>query len=232
MTAEEPFPVANPDRPQAACALLLDTSQSMTGERLEGLNRGLTAYREYLANDPEARQIVETSIITFGDTAQVVHPFSAVDEMPNVELSASGATAMGAALDLGIQTIEARKKYYKEQGIDYYRPFLVLITDGAPTDINPANIGEYRTKLREGAKNKKFNPLFFGTKGADFRKLKDLLGDNGNVVGLDEARFEEFFKWLSSSLSEVKDSKPGEAVQFEDPTEKTEGNPNPFAFEV
>jgi uncharacterized protein YegL len=232
MTVEETFPVANPDRPQAACALVLDTSKSMQGERMEALARGLTAYRDFLAGDTEARQIVETSIITFGDQAQVVHPFSNVEEMPNLELTAAGATSMGAAIDLGIQTIEGRKKYYKEQGVDYYRPFLVVITDGAPTDIHPGNIAQYRAKLQEGAKQKKFHTLFFGTEGADFRKLKDLLGDGGHVAGIDGARFEEFFKWLSTSLSEIKDSKPGEEVHFEDPTQKTPENPNPFAFEV
>jgi uncharacterized protein YegL len=231
-TVDEVFPVANPDRPQAACALLLDTSQSMEGARMDALRDGLSAYRTFLAGDEEARQIVETCVVTFGDSAEVVHPFSGVDDMPEIELRASGATAMGAAIDIGIEQIEERKQYYKEQGIDYYRPFLVLITDGAPTDINAQNIAAYRTRIEEGVKAKKFNPLFFGTKGTDFRKLKEIAGTAGHVTGIDGARFEEFFRRLSSSLSEVKDSKPGDEVHFEDPTRKTDENPNPFAFEV
>lgn len=231
-TADEIFPVAHPDRPQAACALLLDTSQSMEGTRLDALRDGLAAYRGFLADDEEARQIVETCVITFGDSADVVHPFSSVDDMPEVTLRAAGATSMGAAIDLGIQQIEDRKQYYKEQGIDYYRPFLVLITDGAPTDITADNLDEYRTKLEAGVQEKRFNPLFFGTEGSDFRKLKEIAGSSGPVTGIDGARFEEFFQWLSSSLSEVKDSKPGEEISFADPTASTDDHPNPFAFTV
>lgn len=231
-TVDEIFPVAHPDRPQAACALLLDTSQSMEGARLDSLRQGLASYREFLSEDDEAQQIVETCVITFGDSAEVVHPFSGVADMPEIDLRAAGATAMGAALDLGIQQVEDRKQYYKEQGIDYYRPFLVIITDGAPTDINADNIDDYRTRLEEGAKAKRFNPLFFGTEGSDFRKLKEIAGSAGPVTGIDGARFDEFFRWLSSSLSEVQDSKPGEEISFDDPTEETEENPNPFAFTV
>jgi uncharacterized protein YegL len=230
---EEIFPVANPDRPQAACALLLDTSRSMRGEKIRGLEAGVKAYREYLSKDPLAKDTVETCVITFDDEARVVHSFSGIDAMPEVELHAKGWTAMGAAIDTAIQQIEERKAYYKGEGVDYYRPFMVVITDGGPTDMKTkAKLEEYAKKIQDGAKAKKFYPLFFGTKSADFDKLKELVGPTGAVAGIDGVRFEEFFQWLSRSVSGLHDSKPGDTIQLEDPTKLTESNPNPFAFEV
>ncbi len=227
------FPVANPDKPQAACALLLDTSRSMRGAPIRALEQGLQTYRDFLAKDAEAKLIVETCIISFSDEAKVVHPFSSVDEIPDVELTAGGWTSLGAAIDLGIEQIEERKRFYKEEGVDYYRPFLVLITDGAPTDLkSQAAFNACKAKIQDGAKERKFIPLFFGTNSASFDKLKELVGDAGTVSGIDGARFEDFFRWLSKSVSGLKDSKPGETVAFEDPTKKTADNPNPFAFEV
>ena len=229
----ELYPVAHPDRPQAACALLLDTSRSMRGEKIRGLEAGVKAYREYLAKDPLAKDTVETAVITFSTEANVAHTFSNVEQMPEIELKAQGWTAMGAAIDKGIQLIEERKQYYKEEGVDYYRPFLVLITDGGPTDMKSKDkLAEYAQKIQEGAKSKKFYPLFFGTKNADFDKLKQIVGPTGAVVGIDEVRFEEVFQWLSRSVSGLKDSQPGETIQLEDPTKLTASNPNPFAFEV
>ncbi len=233
MPPEEIFPVANPDKPQAACALLLDTSRSMQGEPIRALEKGLKAYREFLANDPEAKLIVETCIITFSDEATVVQPFSGVDQLPDVELEAGGWTSMGAAVDLAIEQIDQRKQHYKDEGIDYYRPFLVVITDGGPTDLRGKRRFEAcAAQIKEGAEERKFIPLFFGTKNANFDKLKRLAGDAGRVTGIDGARFDEFFQWLSKSVSGIKESKPGDVVEFEDPTRQTEENPNPFAFEV
>jgi uncharacterized protein YegL len=227
------FPIANPDKPQAACVLLLDTSRSMRGAPIRALQEGLEAYRDYLANDPEAKLIVETCVISFSDEAKVVHPFSSVESLPKIELEAGGWTSLGAAIDLGIQQIEERKAFYKEEGVDYYRPFLVLITDGAPTDLKgQARFEECAAKLQQGAKDRKFIPLLFGTGNANFDKLKQLAGEHGVVAGIDGARFEEFFQWLSKSVSGLKDSKPGEVVTFADPTLPTAETPNPFAFEV
>jgi uncharacterized protein YegL len=227
------YPVAHPDRPQAACALLLDTSRSMRGEKIRGLEAGVRAYRDYLAKDPLAKDTVETAVVTFSTDANVAHTFSNVDQMPEVSLKAEGWTAMGAAIDKGIALIEERKAHYREEGVDYYRPFLVLITDGGPTDIKgKQKLAEYAQKIQDGAKSKKFYPLFFGTKNADFDKLKQLVGPTGAVVGIDEVRFEEVFQWLSRSVSGLKDSLPGDQIQLEDPTKMTTSNPNPFAFEV
>lgn len=232
-TEQVEFPVANPDKPQAACVLLLDTSRSMRGAPIRALEEGLQAYRSYLTKDAEAKLIVETCVITFSDEAKVVHPFSSVESIPDVKLEAGGWTAMGAAIELGMQQIEERKQFYKDEGVDYYRPFLVLITDGAPTDLkSKGRFDEVKTRLQEGAKDRRFVPLFFGTSNANFEKLKELVGDAGTVAGIDGARFEEFFQWLSKSVSGLKDSKPGDIVEFQDPTRPTQETPNPFAFEV
>lgn len=233
--SEQPnaFPVANPDKPQAACVLLLDTSRSMRGAALRALQDGLKAYREHIASDPDARLIVETCVIAFSDEAKVVHPFSSIEEMPDLDLKAGGWTSMGAAIDLGIQQIEERKAFYRDEGVDYYRPFLVLLTDGGPTDLKgEARFAACAQKLQQGARDKKFIPLLFGTGNANFTKLKALAGETGVVAGVDGARFGEFFTWLSKSVSGLKDSRPGETVAFQDPTVATPEAPNPFAFEV
>ena len=41
---------------------------------------------------------------------------------------------MGEALDLGLDQLTARKQSYKTAGLEYFRPWLFVITDGAPTD--------------------------------------------------------------------------------------------------
>src|SRR5438046_7942748 len=71
----------NPE-PRCPCVLLLDTSRSMAGPRIEALNEGLQVFRQELLKDLLARQRVEIAIVTFGGTPEevrVVQNFVTVD---------------------------------------------------------------------------------------------------------------------------------------------------------
>jgi uncharacterized protein YegL len=41
---------------------------------------------------------------------------------------------MGAGIEKALDMIEARNAIYRASGVAYYRPWLLIITDGAPTD--------------------------------------------------------------------------------------------------
>ncbi len=46
---------------------------------------------------------------------------------------------MNQGVELALNLLEKRKEEYKKAGVDYYQPWLVIMTDGAPTDdISPA----------------------------------------------------------------------------------------------
>jgi uncharacterized protein YegL len=124
----------NPD-PRAPCLLLLDTSASMSGEPLRALNEGLqTFHRDVLADDLAKRR-VEVAIVTFGHGGtQIAQDFVTVDEWTPPLLKAGGSTPLGEALETGLTLLRSRKDLYKRAGLQYYRPWVFLITDGEPTD--------------------------------------------------------------------------------------------------
>jgi uncharacterized protein YegL len=201
----------NPD-PRAPCVLLLDVSGSMRGEPIKQLNEGVVTFKDELTADSLAAKRVEVAIVTFGGGVQTACDFTTVENFRPPTLTAGGETPMGAALQRGIEMVRMRKDVYKANGVGYFRPWMFLITDGGPTDPWQAAA----TQIRQGDAAKAFSFFAVGVEGANFEILKQI--SPGDPLKLKELRFRDLFRWLSTSLSSVSRSNPGQNVQLTDPT--------------
>jgi uncharacterized protein YegL len=203
----------NPD-PRAPCILLLDVSGSMAGEPIDELNAGLKAFRAAIEKDVLARRRVEPLVVTFGSDVQVLSSFTTADNFVVPHLTANGVTNMSAAILKSLELLEERKREYKEAGIVYYRPWILLISDGEPTDVD--HFPTARRALLAAQKEKKVTTVLIGVQDANMDVLKSLCGGLAPVK-LHGLRFEELFRWLSASMARVSQSKTGENIQIENP---------------
>ncbi len=204
----------NPE-PRCPCVLLLDTSGSMGGEPIRELNAGLATFKEELSADTLAMKRVVVAIITFGPVNIATEFHTAMNFHPPV-LDAGGDTPMGAAIKRGIALVRERKDFYKEKGIAYYRPWIFLITDGAPTD-------EWQSAaatVREGETAKSFAFFAVGVQNADMNILRQIsVREPLKLKGLE---FRKLFKWLSDSMGQVSHSVLGTSVPISPPQGWTE----------
>lgn len=201
----------NPE-PRVPCVLVLDVSASMSGEPVRELNEGLALYRDDLAADALASKRVDVAIVTFGGLVRTASDFSTADQFSPPHLTATGETPLGAAVQQAIDMIHERKQVYRGNGIAYYRPWIFLITDGAPTD-------EWRhaaQRIHEGESSKAFSFFAVGVEGANFEVLKQL--SRREPLKLRGLKFRELFQWLSNSQQSVSRSTPGEEVPLQNPT--------------
>ncbi len=200
----------NPE-PRCPCVLLLDTSGSMSGMKIRELNSGLQTFAEELLSDTMAVKRVEVGIVTFGPV-QTLQQFVTADAFQPPTLVASGDTPMGAAILTAVNLVSERKAAYKASGIGYYRPWLLLITDGSPTD----DVTAAAATIREGETSKSLMFFAVGVEGADMNRLAQI--SIRQPLKLRGLSFKELFVWLSNSLGSVSRSNPKEAVPLTNPT--------------
>lgn len=200
---------ANPE-PRCPCVLLLDTSGSMEGAKIEQVNAGLAAFHQALQTDPLGRKRVEVCVIAFDTSVVVVQNFVTIDNFEPPVLAGSGQTRLVAGLQEALDTLDARKATYKSNGIAYYRPWLFLMTDGEPTDLE--NIEPVRARLVKDVTNKRVAFFPVGVEGANMTTLRDICPVGNAPARLNGLDFVPMFQWLSASLQQVSNSQVGEQV--------------------
>ncbi len=196
--------VDNMGEQHIACVLLVDVSGSMGGNRLLELKEGLRAFGSALQQDMQARGCTDVCVISFSDSVQTEIPFCPASGYNAPEwLTAGGLTSLNQAILAGLEAIEERKSLYKSLGVSYYRPWMFLLTDGAPTDNEYEGVA--KQKLSEAINGKKviFFPMGIG-ENADMAKLASYSG--GRVMRATAEHFKDAFVWVSNSISVVANS--------------------------
>jgi uncharacterized protein YegL len=132
--------------------------------------------------------------------------FVTVDQFQPPFLEAIGETPMGEAIQRSLALLHERKEIYKQNSLDYFRPWMFVITDGKPTDRNWEAAAEQvkQEEIRRGV-------IFYGV-GVEKADMKVLgrFSDTRQPLKLKGLAFGDLFMWLSKSLSVIAHSRPGE----------------------
>ncbi len=196
--------------------LCLDTSGSMY-DCIDELVEGVNAFYKAIREDEVASKACEIAVVTFNSSVNVIENFSTIDKKTDItSLRADGGTNMGEGVTKALELLEERKNEYKNNGIEYFQPWLVLMSDGAPTD----RVKSVQKKTMEMSNNKKLSVFCLAIgEYAD----TDVLGGFSKraVLRLKGLKFKEFFEWLGKSVSVVSNSKVGETIKL-DTTELSE----------
>jgi uncharacterized protein YegL len=152
--------------------LCLDVSSSMAGEPIDGVNQQLPALRHAIGEDPAIAEVIRFGVITFSDVARTVlslSDLSMVEEVPAV--AAQGRTSYAAAFDHLRSTIEGDYHASRANGDRWYRPAVLFISDGHPTDDEELWHAAHRQLVAPSWKRRP-NILAFGFGDADPEVLR------------------------------------------------------------
>lgn len=193
--------------PHLALIFLLDTSGSMSSV-IDIYVKSFNNCIENITKDYFANKRIDIAVIEFNDTVRLLQDFIPISMMQPITLSAGGCTAMGEGINLAIDKIKERIHIYKNFGTPCYRPCIVMITDGNPTD----DIENAKQRLIEQEKNNKLSFFAIGAPAeCNFRFLNELT--NKSIV-LDYKKYDEIFSWLFDGMRKISNSRIEETIEF------------------
>ncbi len=194
--------------------LLLDVSGSMQGDPIEAVRHGVRALISELRGDPQALETAYLSVITFNSSARQVTPLTELMLFKEPQLSAGGATALGAALRLVADCIKSEVRKSTETQKGDWRPLVFILTDGAPTD-------DWREAAAVLKTTKPANIIACAAGAyADTTVLKEITECVLMMNTLSAGDLAQFFAWVSSSVkmsSKSLDAKPGANIELPPP---------------
>lgn len=175
--------------------LLLDTSGSMYGEPIEAVKNGVQTLVSTLRSDPYALETAYISIITFNSSAQQIVPLTELAAFQAPQIEASGCTALGEALKLLSERVDAEIVKTTQEVKGDWKPIVFLMTDGEPTDNLQTGLNEF--------KKRKFGMVVAcaAGQGANTNTLKQITENVVQLDTADSATIKAFFKWVSASIS-------------------------------
>lgn len=217
---EESDLVSNPET-RTPVVICVDCSFSMWQQgRLERVLRGLDGFCRDMNQDSIARDSVELCIVSYGGTAaRVERDFATPDrilEQKLPALRANGGTPLADAVQTALENLELRKQRYRDNGITWYRPWLILIGDGDESQ-SPRELAGAAALLKAESDAKHLSVLCITVGDEEKMECASLmrLSPDGRVQYLRDMKFHEFFAWLSRSIEKTSQSMSGEEVSYE-----------------
>ena len=177
--------------------LLLDTSGSMDGEPIQKLNQAVEAMIKEFKKAETMETFIKLSIITFGSENGVdLHtPLTEVSNIDFQPLNVSGATPMGTAFKMAKAMIDDKSIF---KGRDY-RPTIILLSDGEPTDDWKGPLDDFVTSGRSA----KCDRIAVAIGAADKNVLNKFISgcENPLFYAEDASKIIDAFKKITMSVT-------------------------------
>ncbi|HNE33828.1 MAG TPA: VWA domain-containing protein [Nitrospira sp.] len=179
--------------------VLADVSGSMSANgKIDALNDAIQSMIESFAAEDHSRAEIHVAVIAFGKGSARLHQaLLPAAQIKWERVGAAGNTPMGAAFDLVVKMVEDQAQIPSRA----YRPTVVLVSDGQPTD-------EWREPLQRllaSDRASKASRFVLGIgDDADPAMLAEFLADpSARAYSAHEARqIKNFFRWVTMSVTQ------------------------------
>ena len=195
--------------------LCVDASYSMLQDkRMEHVNNGIRQFIHSSARDAYVCDSIDLCIITFsGRGVRVEQEFANVKKIDGHydDIQPNGGTPLGKAVRFALDKIIRQRDSYEAYGITSYRPWLIIMSDGASDD----DVTVIAQEVRQMLQNRQIKVKCIGMGAeSDFRDLAAFTL-NGQVDNCGALEIENFFEFLSRSAAGLSKAQPGEEDSYD-----------------
>jgi uncharacterized protein YegL len=201
--------------------LCIDTSGSMSQfddmpkRRIERLADGIEEFYKEIADNPATHDSAEIALLSFNVVATLVQDFVLVDGANrHPTFAPKGKGDLGMGVNAALDALQARKDRYKANGVEYYQPLLIIMSDGHSTGSNTEVVREnlanahQRAIEMENAKKLTVIPIyvsFSSDSSCDDKAMSQLGGFSkvNSVKSVNSVSFTKFFRWLGKSVGQI-----------------------------
>jgi uncharacterized protein YegL/serine/threonine protein kinase len=159
--------------------LLVETSGFLAEEHngmaaIDELNKTLQSIKNQILEDPILSTRLDLAVVGFDEVARLEMDFTVLNPETNMPvLKPRGRADLAAGMNLAMQLLEDRKSYYLSNDDSFYRPYLILITEGKHCNT-PDEIYSLDSVIQQMVDSKEFVFLPFGVRNADMHLLAKL----------------------------------------------------------
>jgi uncharacterized protein YegL len=176
--------------------LLLDVSGSMGGEKIRNLNDAVRDMLEVFRDTENSETEIWVAIITFGDQVKLHQKLVSAGQIQWQDLSAGGSTPLGVALQMAKAMIEDKDIVPSRA----YRPTVVLVSDGQPTDDWESPLEGFISDGRSGKCDRM--AMAIGAQADETVLGKFIEGTpNGLFYSENAKQMRDFFKFVTMSVT-------------------------------
>jgi uncharacterized protein YegL len=200
--------------PRIPCVIVADASGSMEGQPIHSLNEGFRTLGECLRRNNVAARSAEIAIVRVGRPLEVFTDFTPADRFHPEALCAYGDTPLAEGILTAIRMTEERLHQYDVYDFDWFRPWILAISDGLPNRSDA--IAEAIREIRRVERQRSMSVFVVGVNSQATRKLREF---TDNVAELDRFDFDRLFRWVSKQIIQVSQTTPGEEPPLPDLSE-------------
>lgn len=191
--------------------LILDTSGSMSEKitssrgmvvKIDELNNNMDSLLNTIRNDNNARIMSDICIIGCGgDTPTVINGYTSVEKINYQHVVPRGRTPLGASVQLALDLLQKRRDYYRNNGIEHYKPILMIMSDGQPTEQDNV-VYNAAQRCTDAVNNEGLKVLPIGIGQSARLDILDMFSPKVKAKCIDNMDvFVQLFEMLSRSMS-------------------------------
>lgn len=190
---EEDFVPKQAAKPLTPIFFLIDTSGSMTGQKIDAVNNAMQeaipAIQEFAETHSDSN--IRVNVLEFNSAASWrSNGLSNVEDLIWVNLQATGGTSLGSAYSMLSEKLSRKNGGFLQEHVNN-KPIIILLTDGYPTD--DATSGLHLLKQNKWFQNA-IRIAFELEGGVDHQALVDFTGSEEFVIPVSTDRLKEHLK--------------------------------------